>query len=186
MLDIEEKEIDGRVYRYQPLMLKPARKLFDKLVQRFGPAVANGLDGLGEAQIDDGSEVTEALGNLAKSAAGVMRGVVEGLDEITHAHICDTLAKQTTVEWTNEDSGQSAFMQLTEVRELLFGKNLLTEMKVVAFCLGVQYEDFLAPVQSLAVNAMALRAKASSQSTYQKVSIGTPTESRPATTTPIA
>ena len=185
MLDIEEKEIDGRVYRYQPLMLKPARKLFDKLVQRFGPAIANGLDGLHDAQIDDGVELTEALGHVAKSAAGVLRGVVEGLDENTHAHICDTLAKQTTVEW-GDDNGQTKHMPLTEVRELLFGKNLLTEMRVVMFCLGVQYEDFLAPVQSLAINAMSLRAKASSQSIYRKVSTGTPTESPQAPTTPIA
>lgn len=186
MLDVEEKEIDGRTYRYQPLMLKPSRTLFDKLVQRFGPALANALDGLQSADIGEEMEVMQALGSLSGSAAGLLRGVVQGLDSKTHAEICDTLAKQTTVEWSNEETGQTKYLPLADVRELLFGRNLLTEFRVVAFCLQVQYEDFLAPVQSLATTAMALRAKAGSRSGSPKASTGLPIESPQANDTPTA
>ncbi len=185
MLEPEEKEIDGKVYTYQPLTLKPARALFDRLVQRFGPAVANAVEGLQDAEIDEEAEITEVLGSVAGSVAGLLRGVVQGLDSTTHAYLCDTIAKQTKVEWVNEETGQSALMPLMDVRELLFGKSLLTEIKVVMFGLQVQFDDFLGPMQNLATSALALRA-AGSRSGSPKASTGSPTESPRASDTATA
>lgn len=186
MLETESKEIDGRVYTYQPMMLKPARKLFDTLVQRFGPALADGVEGLKDAQLDsDTDNMGELLGGMAGSAASLMRGLVSGLDAKTHAELCDVIAKQMTVEMEDEEGGPVKNMRLDTVREMLFGKSLLLEFKVVWFGLQVQYDDFLEPMQNLAMSAMALRAKAS-ESASQKVSIGTSTASPSAGSTAIA
>lgn len=181
MLDAEENDIDGLTYQYTPLMLKPARQLFDKLIQRFGPAVANAVEGLQGADLDDEMEIEHALGNVAGSAAGLLRGVVDGLDPKFHAELCDTLAKQTLVDI----EGDGNLVPLQTVRELLFGRKLLTEAKVVMWCLKVQYDDFLEPMQTLATTAIALRAKGSRSSSPQ-ASTGSPIESPPATATATA
>lgn len=173
MLEAQENEIDGLTYQYTPLMLKPARALFDKLVQRFGPAIANAVEGLQGADLSDGMEIDEALGNVAGSAAGLLRGAVDGLDPKFHAELCDTLAKQTLVDV----EGDGNMLPLTKVRDLLFGRKLLTEAKVVMWCLKVQYEDFLEPMQTLATTAIALRATAGSRSSSPKESTGLPIES---------
>ncbi len=169
MLQIEEREIDGKRYQYQPLMLKEARKLFDKLVKHFGPAIAAAVEGLEGADLGEGSDdLSKAVGNIADSAGGFIREVVNGLDEKTHAEICDTLARQTRVDF----DGDGKLVPLWDIREMLFGKNLVTEFKVVAFCLEVQYADFLGPLRRAASMAVALRAKAVSNSGSQKPSIG--------------
>lgn len=182
MLEVEENEIDGLTYQYSPLMLKPARALFDKLIQRFGPAIANAVEGLQGADLTDDMEVDEALGNVAGSAAGLLRGVVDGLDPKFHAELCDTFAKQTLVDV----EGDGNMLPLVGVRELLFGRKLLTEAKVVMWCLKVQYADFLEPMQTLATTAIALRATAGSRSTSRPGSIGSPIESPQATDTATA
>ena len=185
MLEIESKEIDGRTYHYQPLTLKPARTLFDKLLQRFGPAVADAVEGLKDAELNEDSDITEALGSIAGSAAGLLRGAVQGLDAKTHAELCDTVAKQTKVDMENEETGETQQMGLMAVRELIFGKSILTEFRVILFALQVQYEDFLAPMQNLAQTAMALRAKASS-SNSQRGLTGSSTGSQPVSDTATA
>ena len=176
MLESQTREIDGLTYTYQPLMLKPARALFDKLIQRFGPAIAAAVDGLKDAEIDEGAEIIQALGSIAGSVAGFLRGVVSGLDSKTHSEICDVIAKQMRVDYPQQDEGTKQ-MALMDVRELLFGQSLLTEFKVVMFGLQAQYDDFLAPMQSLATTAIALRAKAQSGSSSPRESSGSPIES---------
>lgn len=190
MLEKEETEIDGNLYRYEPLKLKPARALFDKLVQRFGPAIANAIEGLKDAdELDDGLEVTEALGMLSGSFAGMIRGVVDGLDEKTHSKLADDLCLQLEVEVPldpNEPDGERAYMPLKAMREQLFAKRLLTESKVLVFCLRVQFEDFLEPMQRLVTTSVSLRATAASRSSSPKASTGLHTESPRATATPTA
>ncbi|MDP6424346.1 MAG: hypothetical protein QGG14_06355 [Planctomycetota bacterium] len=190
MLEKEESEIDGNVYRYQPLKLKPARALFDRVVQSFGPAIANALEGLKDAEeLDEDMDVTVALGALSGSFAGMLRGVVDGLDERTHAKLADDFAKQLEVEVPldpNEPDGERAFMPLESMREQLFGRRLLTEGKVIVFCLRAQFEDFLEPVQRIAMQATALRAKVVSSSSSRKESTGSRTVSPQAVGTPTA
>jgi hypothetical protein len=190
MLDKEEKEIDGNVYRYEPLKLKAARALFDKLVQRFGPAIANAVEGLKEAEeLDENMEVTEALGMLSGSFAGMLRGIVDGLDERTHASLADTLCTQLEVEVPlnpDEPEGERAFMPLKSMREQLFARKLLTESRVLVFCLRVQFEDFLEPMQRLVATSVSLRATAASRSSSRKGSTGLRTESPSAADTATA
>lgn len=185
MLEPETTEIDGRTYEYTPLMLKPARNLFDKLLQRFGPAVASAVEELNEADIQKGMSGEEAIGSATKSLGGLMRGLVAGLDPKFHEELATTLAKQTRVEWGNDD-GEQKMMALTDVRELLFGRRIMTEFEVIIWCLRVQYADFLEPLQSLVSTALTLRAKAVSHSDSPKGSTGIFTGSPSARDTPTA
>lgn len=169
MLETHEKEIDGRRYVYQPLMLKPARALFDKLLQRFGPALATGVEKLQDAHLTEDMELGEALGNIAGSAGGLIKGIVIGLDAKTHAEISDIIAKQMMVQAEDDNTKMQS---LTDIRELIFGRNLLTEFKVIAFALEVQYWDFLEPLRNLSNIALAFRAKAALRSKSPKGSIG--------------
>jgi hypothetical protein len=183
MLETHEKEIDGRRYVYQPLMLKPARALFDKLVQRFGPAVATAVEKLQDAELTEEMELGEALGHVAGSAGGLIRGIVTGLDAKMHAEISDTIAKQIQVQAEDDNT---KLVPLNDLRELLFGRNLLTEFKVIAFALETQYWDFLEPLRSLSQSALAFRAKAGLHSNYRRGSTGTSNESLQAQDTPTA
>jgi hypothetical protein len=173
MIEPKTKEIDGCTYTYNPLLLKPARLLFNKLLNRFGPAIASAVEGLESADFDTDSEVLEAIGTASQSAGNLMRELVKGLDEKFHAELCDKLAAQTQVD----EAGNGNLVPLTQVRELLFAQNLTTEFKVVLFCLEVQYQDFLAPLRSLAEGALAARAAAGSRSASLKGSIGQSTGS---------
>lgn len=182
LLPPEEKTIDGIDFMYQPLMLKQSRAMFDKLAQRFGPAVASAIEGLSEAQIDGDMELAQALGGVTQSAGGLIRGVVGALDPSYHAALADELAKQT--QYRNESGNWVPLGD--DVRQMMFGCRLLTETKLIAWCLGVQYSDFLAPLRRLAMQAVSLRGMAISALDSRQVSTGSPTESPPATNIPTA
>lgn len=183
MLEPEDKEIDGHEFRYHPMMLKPARKMFDQLSQRFGPAIASAIEGLGNANIDQDMEFAEMLGGVTDSAAGLLRGIVAGLDPTYHAQLADTLAGSTL--WKHPDSGE--YVKLTsELREVMFGKNLLTESKLIWWCLSVQYSDFLAPLRDLSLQAVSLRSVTASALASRKEQIGSPIGSPQATSTATA
>ena len=77
-------------------------------------------------------------------------------------------------------------MPLKAVREQLFARKLMTETKVIIFCLRAQFEDFLEPMRRLAATTVSLRAKAASSSDSQKESIGSSTASPPVTDTETA
>lgn len=179
MLETKDFEINGVKYVYQPLMLKPARALFDKIVQRFGPALAKAIERLQDAKLDETMPLEQALGNIASSAGGLVDGIVKGLDQKTHEELADTIAKQTMVD----TEGNGNLVPLTEVRELLFGNSLLTEFKVIRFALEVQYGDFLEPLRNLGQYALAFRAKAESPSNLRKELTGISTESQRASDT---
>lgn len=183
MLETEEKEIDGHEFQYQPMMLKASRRMFDELSQRFGPAIASAIEGLRRADLHMDMEPTELLGGVTDSAAGMLRGLVAGLDPAYHAKLADTLAAHTL--WRNPDSGQ--FAKLTnDLREVMFGKNLLTEAKLIWWCLSVQYSDFLEPLRNLSLQALSLRTATASALASRKEPIGSHTASPPATNTATA
>ncbi len=182
MLEPEEKEIDGIGFKYQPLMLKQSRAMFDGLAQRFGPAIASAVEGLSEADINSDMEFSAMLGNVSKSAGGLLRGVVAGLDPTYHEKIANELAKQT--EYKNE--GGSYVPLEPAVREVMFGAKLLTETKLIAWCLSVQYSDFLEPLRTLGMSAMSLRGMAVSALGSPPGSTGSSIESPPVPSTPTA
>ena len=79
------------------------------------------------------------------------------------------------------------FVKLEPIREMLFATKLLTETRLIVFCLGVQYADFLEPLQNLANTALALRARAAgSLSSSQQQQTGSSTGSQPASGTATA
>jgi len=169
-----ETTIDGTDFLYRPLDLKEARALFDKLAQRFGPAIASAVEGLGSAKLDVNMEFTAALGGITDSAGGLVRGVVSGLDPEFHAWLADHLAART--EFRLADSGNMVPLKTIHRMELFRGK-LLTEMKLIGWCLSVEYSDFLEPVRGLAQYAISLRATASSHFNSHQESTGSSSES---------
>lgn len=179
MLDPQEKEIDGTVFQYHPLTLKASRALFDKLAQRFGPAIASAIEGLNSAQIEAGMEFTETLGGLAAPAGGLLRGLASGLDPAFHAEVADTLARKTLYQ---TDDGK--FAQLEPVREALLG--VMMEAKLIGWCLSVQYADFLAPLRDLSMQAVSLRGMAVSALESRRGSTGSPIASPSPTNTATA
>jgi hypothetical protein len=182
MLEVVQTEIDGYEFTYQPLMATPARALFDKLVQRFGPAVAGAVRGLKDADLSDDMEMAEALGSVTESVGSLISGLASGLDPKFHAQLVDDLFKQ--VQFKNEHGNFAPLDKGT--REIMFGTKLLLEMKLVSFCLKAQFSDFLAPLQSLTSSALALRAQALSRSASRPASTGSPPASPQASATPTA
>lgn len=182
LITAEEKEIDGIRFRYTPLMLKQSRATFDELAQRFGPAIAAAVEGLGAAELNADMEIAQVLGSVTDSAGALLRGFVGGLDPAYHAKLADALAKQT--EFVN-DKGN--WLPLGDnIRELMFGARLLTETKLIWWCLSVQYSDFLAPLAKLGQQAIALRGMATSASGSPKASTGSSIASPSVTSTPTA
>ncbi len=182
MLETEEKEIDGIWFKYQPMMLKDSRRMFDGLAQRFGPAIASAIEGLDQAEIDMDMKVNEMLGGVVKSAGGLLRGFVAGLDPSYHEQVANQLAKGT--EYQNESGNYVPLDNNT--RETMFGAKLLTETKLIIWCLSVQYSDFLEPLQQAAMTAVSLRGMALSALESRGGSIGSHTGSPRATDTATA
>jgi hypothetical protein len=160
MLEPQEKEIDEIKFRYQPMMLKPSRAMFDGIAQRFGPAIASAVEGLSDADIENDMEFERMLGNVSKSAGGLLRGIVAGLDASYHEKLANELANQT--EYVNEAGNWVPLVPA--VREIMFGAKLLTETRLIMWCLGVQYADFLEPLRGLGMKALALRRMGASPS----------------------
>ncbi len=170
MLETEDKEIDGYEFRYQPMMLKQSRRQFDQLAQRFGPAIASAVEGLGDAEIAADMEYLDMLGGLTDSAGALLRGFVGGLDPAYHEQLANALAEKTMYK-----NAEGNFVPLdNNTREVMFGKNLLTEAKLIWWCLSIQYADFLAPLGNLGVQAALLKARAASASGSRKASTGSP------------
>lgn len=182
MLDPQETEIDGHEFQYHPMMLSPARKQFDELSQRFGPAIASAIEGLSGADIDRDMDAGAQLGGLTQSAGGLLRGLVAGLDPAYHKKLADALADKTL--YRNTDGN---YVPLDNAqREVMFGMNLLTEAKLIWWCLTVQYADFLGPLRDLSMQAIGFRSLTGSALASRKEQIGSPIGSPQATNTATA
>ncbi len=180
MLEMKEKEIDGHVFRYQPLMATEARRILLGLIQRFGGSVAAGIEGMAGQDLDNIDMVknaSEVLGKMANSIAGIIRQITTSLTPEYYERLVEKLGKRTTIRVV-ADSGQSDWPELTKgTRDLMFGTSLLTEAKWVAFCLEVQYADFFELARGAIAKAAKMAAKKmKSQSSSQRVSTGTSNE----------
>jgi hypothetical protein len=172
MLEAVSKEIDGIAFKYQPMMATPARTLFDKLVNKMGPALAGALEGVDQANDLTLSEDTEdQMGMLSALLPALGKGIRElsaALNENFHREIVKTLGAQTQIEqdgnWISLDKN---------VQEVLFAQKLTLEFKWIAFCLGVQYEDFLALSRTAALQTVISKAfRNESRSNSQRTSTG--------------
>ena len=176
MLEVKEKTIDGHDFKYHPLMATPARELLDKLIRMFGPSIAAAVEGLDSAEIDVNMNVTSILGSAMGSVGGSVRELSEALQPAFHHKLVEDLGSHT--QWRNEEGNYVPLKK--ELREVLFATNLLTEFKWLAFCLEVQFSDFFGLFQTLAGQAVALRAMASeSKSGSRRGSTGISSESPP-------
>lgn len=179
MLEPQEKEIDGSVYLYQPLMATPARELLDQLIRKFGPALAAAIEGLENADLNldqDTVNIGEILGTVTDSLGGGVRELTAALQPAFHHKLVDQLGKQTQIK--NVETSEQFVPFSKDIREVLFATNLLAEFKWIAFCLEVQYSDFFELLRTTAARAVAFKAQANaSKSAYRKGSTGISKES---------
>jgi hypothetical protein len=176
MIEVKEKTIDGHDFKFHPMMATPARELLDKLIRMFGPSIAAAVEGLDSAEVDTNMEITSILGSAMGSIGGSLREIAAAMQPAFHHKLVEELGSHT--QWRNEDGNYVPLRK--DLREVLFATNLLTEFKWIAFCLEVQFSDFFGLFQTLAGQAVALRAMANeSKSRSQKVSTGTYKESPP-------
>ena len=174
MLETQDRTIDGVTFRYQPMMAKPARELFDKLLQAYGPALAAAVEALEKAEdLDLESDVAEMLGAVIGSVGGSIREITFATSPVFHREIAEALHKQSMIK--NDDGN---FVPLAgSTAEMLFGTKLLTEAKFIGYCLEVQFSDFFELFKTGAMRALAMKA-AANQSRFgsPKISTGTSPE----------
>jgi hypothetical protein len=159
LLEIQEKEIDGRTFRFNPLTATEARRTLVGMIQRFGGSLASGIDGLSGSDvtgIDGDTEVTEMLGKVAGSLSGIIRQFTMNLTPEYYENLTELFGKRTELHVVS-GGGQSKWMALNKgMRDLEFGTSLMTEAKWVWWCLEVQYSDFFELARSGAQKAVAL------------------------------
>lgn len=174
MLEAITKEIGGYEFKFQPLMATPARTLFDKLVNRFGPTIASAMEGLEQAnELNLEQETEDQAGMIAAMFPALGSGIRElsgALNENFHRDIVKTLGDQTHVRL--EEDGEFVSLR-KEVREVLFAQKLTLEFKWLGFCLGVQFADFFELFKAAALKAVVAKAvNNESRSSFQKISTG--------------
>lgn len=159
MLEEKNKIIDGIEFVYRPLFATPARKLLDELIQRFGPALAAGVEGVGAAgemgSLNIDSKPNEILGALGDSLGGVIRVICNGLDPDFHERIVELLGKQS--DHKNASGNMETLIKTS--REVFFATRLLTEAKWIGFCLESQYADFFGLVRTATAYTLAAQAQ---------------------------
>ena len=176
-LDAKEKEIDGVVFRYQPMRATPARELLDELIQRFGPSVGAAIKGI---QAPEGMSMDDDIGGFISGIGSAIGSGVSGfssaMDPKFHTKLVNQLGATTLID--TDCSGN--FVPFTpEVRDMLFGTKLATEWKWILYCLEVQYGDFLDSLRKVATDLTGtiLSLMTESGLTSQKDSTGQSTES---------
>jgi hypothetical protein len=180
MIEAKDKLIDGDNYRFTPLMVKQARAELDKLIQKFGPAIALAVKGFEsinlDADIDLEGPKSEALLSALPAVAGSVSGAVTGfsaaLSPAYHADLVETFFKNVELE---VDGGWRRLEP--KFCNVHFATKLLTETKVLLFCLEVQYSDFFGLWESLGATIRAVReSREKSRSDSQTESTGISTE----------
>ena len=171
MIELKQKNIDGVDYEFLPLMATPARNMLDQLINKFGPAIAKGLEGLKDAGEFSGDDDVSALvpalsGSLGAALDSFSTAITAGF----HKNIVDTFLNKVNVV---EPDGNKP--QLTAAdREIRFATNLLTETKVLLWCLEEQYGDFFGLFRRVGIQTAANMAiKTPSKSNSLKDSTGT-------------
>jgi len=172
VIEPQEREIDGLTFRYTPLMATQARNTLVGLINRFGGSIADGLDGLGEADFSEATEgvdIAQMLGKMTASIAGFVRQLTTNLTPEYYEKLCDTFGARSEVKQSHE--GQEAWPQMSKgTRDMLFATKLLTEAKWIGFCLEVQYSDFFELAKTGSQRAIALKWMSQKKIPLQSVS----------------
>ncbi len=168
MIEPAQKEIDGVNYEFMPLQLKEARKQLDLLIKKLGPAAASAIEGIQTAEDFDEKATLKMLSIVSGSVGGAIRDFCSVLTPEYHASLADTFLARVSCE---EDGKKP---QLTaSKRELMFATKILTETKILLWCLEVQYADFFGLARQGRDKLSSLLSKMKpSTSGSQKTTIG--------------
>jgi hypothetical protein len=163
MIEVQEREIDGKIFRFNPLMADKARRMLVGLVNRFGGSFAAGIEGMSDADFQEGDlekDIALLLGKFTKSLGGIVRQISGNLDPEYYENITDTFGERSEMKIVDENQKTSWVKLSKDVRKMEFATSLLTEFKWVTFCLEVQYADFFGLARTASEQAIALRAMA--------------------------
>jgi hypothetical protein len=167
MFDLEptQKEIDGILFEYRPLLATPARGLLNKLIGKFGPALAGAIEELKKAgDFDMDADVSELPMLFGDALGALVREISLGADANFHNGVVDLLRKQSSAQ--NTDGNMQPLGTGTGVNmyaEQLFAVHQLRELKWIAFCLEVQFSDFLGGLREAGSALMATKATKAAQ-----------------------
>ncbi len=124
MLETKQREIDGVTFSVEMLDGKSSRGVFVRVVKLLGPSLADLAKSGAESILD--ADHTVALGALAK--------LTEGLTEVDLEALVDVFSRKTKI---------AVGAAWVPVPDAVFAGKLLTMFKWLAFCLEVNYSDFL-------------------------------------------
>jgi hypothetical protein len=132
--------ISDRDYQYTPLLLTPARLLWDTVVKKYGGCIAALLEGVRKPEnLSAESEVADFMTEGISMLGSGIREFVYNHDNATHTMLWNTLRPH--IEMRN-DIGN--FIPLSnELAEDIFATNVSGELCLLIECLKVQYKDFL-------------------------------------------
>lgn len=133
MLETREKRIGDVTYQVTQLPAPSGRRLLVRLYKVLGPAIAAALRGLPE------SSESLSLGNLQTAAIGdAMLELAQTLTEDELDHVCEIFSQHTLFSREPEK-----WQPLKVEKDLHWSGNFLNMFKWLAFCLEVNYSDFL-------------------------------------------
>jgi hypothetical protein len=146
VIETKTKTIDDVEYTFRPLMAKSARNMLIQLTNKIGPSVGEGIEGLKSVGDIDGlnleSNITEALPSLAGGIGGIVKGLTTTLQPAFYENLIETFLSKVQMKITDENGQDRQVILKSDIRETLFATSLSTELKVLIWCLEVQYGDF--------------------------------------------
>lgn len=169
-------------------MAEPARRILVELINRFGGSFATGLEKLENVSfknVDENMDFSLLIGQMTGAIGGMARELSLNLKPKYYEDLTNTFGKRSEIKMDNEDGPTQMQTMDAGFRNVFFGTRLLLEAKWLAWCLEVQYKDFFTLVGTEGQSVIARKALAAirSQSSSQKGSTGTSSESPVAPTT---
>lgn len=134
MLDTRTKKIGEYEYQVRQLTAPIGRKLLVRLFKVLGPSISAGLSSLPD---DEGKELS--LGDLKANALGDAVAILaETITEGELEHVVETLSEAT--QYSGEPD---RWLPLKRDAEFHWAGRFLQMFQWIAFCLEVNYSDFL-------------------------------------------
>lgn len=133
MLDPRETDIDGVSFKVEPLALKESRATFVRLVHMIGPAFAQ----MGKAVIGS-KDVLDIDSEVALAAIGTL---MTDMREEDLDHCCRVFGAKTKMRAEN-----GTYVPLSDT---IFAGRLTLMFKWLAFCIEVNYSDFLGVLKDM-------------------------------------
>lgn len=158
----ETRSIDGMTFTVQQLGGKPAGRLFVRLSSYLFPALSQGASALDKLDLKAGLNAEMDLGTIGRGLSAAARTLFEKLTEDEYEALLNQLLETAMVR--SPKGGDVPLMPLFD--DMMAGK-VLTQMKLLAFALEVNFRDFLPALgglQGLAAGAASRFAASSTSS----------------------